>query len=70
MILPSALLGGIAAIAGLASGATLGSTSLLNPYTPGVFAGLLALGAIALLLADRAARPVLERVGTDLSERE
>ncbi|MGP4029919.1 hypothetical protein [Actinomadura sp. 3N407] len=70
MILPSALLGGVAALAGLASGSTLGSTALLNPYSAGVFTGLLALGAIALLLADRTARPVLERVGTDLSERE
>ncbi|TDD34136.1 FtsX-like permease family protein [Actinomadura sp. KC06] len=70
MILPSALLGTIAAIAGLASGATIGSAGVLNPYSTGVLAGLLALGAIALLLADRTARPVLERVGTDLSERE
>ncbi|MGH3588130.1 MAG: hypothetical protein ACRDQ0_17635, partial [Pseudonocardia sp.] len=70
MILPSALLGTIAAIAGLAGGSTIGSAGLLKPYSAGVFAGLLTLGAIALLLADRTARPVLERVGTDLSERE
>jgi hypothetical protein len=70
MILPAALLGGVAAIAGLASGSTLGATSLLNPYSAGIFAGLLALGAIALHLADRTVQPVLERVSADLSERE
>jgi len=70
MLLPSIVLGGIAAIAGLASGSTLGSASLFNPYSAGIFAGLLALGAIALVLADRTARPVLERTGADLSERE
>jgi len=70
IVLPTAVLGGVAAIAGLASGSTLGSTSLLNPYTAGIFAGLLALGTTALLLADRTARPVLERAGADLSERE
>jgi len=70
MILPTALLAGVAAIAGLASGSTLGSTSLLNPYSAGIFAGLLALGAVALHLADRSVQPVLERVSADLSERE
>jgi hypothetical protein len=70
MILPTIFLGGIAAVAGLASGSTLGSDSLLNPYTAGIFAGLLALGALALLLADRTAQPILERASTDLSERE
>jgi len=70
MILPTILLGGVAAIAGLASGSTLGSASLLNPYTAGIFTSLLALGALALLLADRTAQPVLERASTDLSARE
>ncbi|MER6666877.1 FtsX-like permease family protein [Amycolatopsis japonica] len=70
MILPTAMLGGIAAVAGLASGSTLGAASLLNPYSIGIFAGLFAVGAIALLLADRTTRPILERVSTDLSERE
>jgi hypothetical protein len=70
MILPTAILGGIAAVAGLASGLTLGSASLLNPYSAGIFAGLTTLGAIALLLADRTTRPILKRVSTDLSERE
>jgi hypothetical protein len=69
-IVPTALLGGIAAIAGLASGSTLGSASLLNPYSAGIFGGLLALAALALLLADRTAQPVLERTSADLSERE
>jgi ABC-type branched-subunit amino acid transport system ATPase component len=70
MLPPTILLGGIAAIAGLASGSTLGSASLLNPYSAGIFAGLLALGAIALMLADRTSQPVLERTSADLSERE
>lgn len=70
MILPTVMLGGIAAIAGLASGSTLGAASLLNPYSLGIFAGLVAVGAIALLLADRTTQPILERVGTDLTERE
>jgi hypothetical protein len=70
MILPTALLGGTAAVAGLASGLTLGAASLLNPYSAGIFAGLIALGAIALLLADRTTQPILRRVSTDLSERE
>lgn len=70
MILPTALLGGIAAIAGLASGLTLGSASLLNPYSLGIFAGLIGIGAFALLLADRTTQQTLERVSTDLSERE
>jgi hypothetical protein len=70
MILPTAMLGGVAAVAGLASGLTLGAASLLNPYSLGIFAGLVAVGAIALLLADRTTRPILERVSTDLSERE
>jgi hypothetical protein len=70
IVLPIALLGGIAAIAGLASGSTLGSASLLNPYSAGIFAGLLALGALALLLADRTTQPILERASTDLSELE
>lgn len=70
MILPTAMLGGTAAVAGLASGLTLGAASLLNPYSLGIFAGLVAVGAVALLLADRTTRPILERVSTDLSERE
>ncbi|HEX4814984.1 MAG TPA: FtsX-like permease family protein [Nonomuraea sp.] len=70
MILPTAILGGIAAVAGLTSGLTLGAASLLNPYSIGIFAGLMALGAIALLLADRSTEPILERVRTDLSQRE
>ncbi|MFG2087614.1 MULTISPECIES: hypothetical protein [unclassified Spirillospora] len=36
----------------------------------GFFTGLLALGALAFLTSDRTASPVLERTGTDLSERE
>lgn len=67
--LPTALLAPAAAVGGLASGATLGSASLLNPYTPGIFAGIAALGVLALVLADRTARPVLEQVSADLSER-
>lgn len=70
MILPTAMLGGIAAVAGLASGLTLGAASLLNPYSLGIFAGLVAVGVLALLLADRTTRPILHRVSTDLSERE
>lgn len=70
MILPTIMLGSIAAVAGLASGATLGLTSLLNPYSIGTFGGLLALGSLALVLADRTAQPLLERASTDLSERE
>lgn len=70
MILPTAILGAIAAVAGLAAGSTLGAVSLLNPYSLGIFAGLIAVGATALLLADRTTQPVLERVSTDLSERE
>lgn len=70
LILPTALLGGVAALAGLASGSTVGSTSLVNPYSAGIGGALLALGTMALLLADRATQPVLERTSTDLSERE
>ena len=70
MILPTLLLGGVAAMAGIAGGSTLGLTSPLNPHSAGIFAGLLALGALALLLADRAAQPALERASTDLTERE
>ncbi len=70
MVLPTLVLGAIAAIAGLASGSSLGSASLLNPYTAGIFGGLLALGALALFLADRTAQPILARASTDLSERE
>jgi hypothetical protein len=70
MILPTAVLGGVAAVAGLVSGLTVGVTNPLNPYSIGIFGGLTALGVIALLLADRATRPVLLRVSTDLSERE
>jgi hypothetical protein len=70
MILPTILLGGVAAIAGLASGSTLGLTNPLNPYSIGIFASLLALGGLALVLADRTAQPVLERASTDLTERE
>lgn len=70
MILPTILIGGLAAIAGVASGSTLGSTSLLNPYSVSLFGGLLLLGTLVLLLADRITRPILERVTADLSERE
>jgi hypothetical protein len=70
MILPTLLLGAIAAAAGLISGSSLGATSPLNPSSAGIFAGLIALGALAPLLADRTAQPVLARVSTDLSERE
>lgn len=70
MILPTIFLGSIAALAGLVAGSTLGLVNLLNPYTIGIFVGLLALGVLALLFADRTARPILERVSTDLSERE
>ncbi|MPZ63898.1 MAG: FtsX-like permease family protein [Propionibacteriales bacterium] len=70
MIVPTILLGGVAAIAGIASGSSLGSTSLLNPYSASILAALVLLGAVALLLADRIERPVLERATADLSERE
>ncbi|MGB3442571.1 MAG: FtsX-like permease family protein [Actinophytocola sp.] len=70
MVLPTAMLGGTAAVAGLASGLTLGAASLLNPYSLGIFGGLIAVGVLALLLADRTTRPILARVSTDLSERE
>ncbi|GAA2273951.1 hypothetical protein GCM10009853_029770 [Glycomyces scopariae] len=70
MLLPTALLGGIAVAAGLAGGTTLGSVDLLNPATLGVLTGLLALAAAAVLAADRAVRPALARVSTDLAERE
>jgi hypothetical protein len=64
------LLDSIAASAGLASGSTLGAASLLNSDTAGIFAGLLTLGALALLLADQTTQPILERASTDLTERE
>ncbi|SPT50190.1 FtsX-like permease family protein [Actinomadura madurae] len=70
MTLPTVILGGIAAAAGLLGGSTLGVTSLVNPYSSGIFLALLALGGLALLLADRTTRPVLDRTSTDLSERE
>ncbi|MCQ0015425.1 hypothetical protein [Actinomadura madurae] len=70
MTLPTVILGGIAAAAGLLGGSTLGVTSLFNPYSAGIFLALLALGGLALLLADRTTRPVLDRTSTDLSERE
>jgi hypothetical protein len=70
MILPTILLGGVAVIGGIASGSSLGSTSLLNPYSASIFAALVLLGAIALLLADRLVRPVLDGTTADLSERE
>jgi hypothetical protein len=70
MILPTALLGGIAVVAGLAGGSTLGSVDLLNPSSMGVLAGLLALAVLALAAAARVVRPVLERVSTDLAERD
>jgi len=70
MILPTVLLGGIAAVSGLVSGSSLGSTTLLNPYSAGIFAALVLLGATALMLADRLTRTVLERTTADLSERE
>jgi hypothetical protein len=70
MVLPTIVLGGVAAIAGLGAGSTLGSTSLLNPYSTGIFAGLIALAAMALHLADRTVRPVLEQASADLTERE
>ncbi|MEU6248649.1 hypothetical protein [Glycomyces sp. NPDC047010] len=53
-----------------AAGSTLGAVRLLNPATIGVLAGLLALAALAWTAADRAVRPVLTRVSTDLTERE
>jgi hypothetical protein len=68
IVLPLLLLGGIAAVAGLAGGSTLGSVGLLNPYTAGIVAGVVVLGALALLLADRTTRPALERAGVDVSE--
>ncbi|PWB43413.1 MAG: hypothetical protein C3F10_12080 [Dehalococcoidia bacterium] len=70
LVLPTALVGTIAAIAGLISGSTSGGVSLLNAYSAGIFAGLFSIGAIALWLAGRASHPVLERVSTDLTERE
>jgi hypothetical protein len=70
MVLPALVLGGAAAAAGIASGSTLGSTSLLNPFSAAFFMGLALVGATALLLADRLARPVLEQATADLSERE
>jgi hypothetical protein len=70
MILPTVLLGGIAAVSGLVSGSSLGSTTLLNPYSAGIFAALVLLRATALMLADRLTRTVLERTTADLSERE
>ncbi|QSB13751.1 hypothetical protein JQS43_19605 [Natronosporangium hydrolyticum] len=70
IILPTVLLAGVASIAGIASGASLGVVNPLNPYTLTTFAGVMVIGAIALLLADLTMRPVLERVSTDLSERE
>lgn len=70
MVMPTILLGSVAVVAGLASGSTLGAANLLNPYTAGILTGLLALGALAVLLADRIARPVLLRTSTDLTERE
>ncbi|MFY1688389.1 FtsX-like permease family protein [Plantactinospora sp. WMMB782] len=69
VVLPTAVLGGTAAVAGLAAGSSLGAASLLNPYSLGIFAGLLAVGATALLLADRTTRPILRRVSTSFSER-
>ena len=70
MILPTLLLGTLAAAAGIAAGSSLGTTSLLHPFSAGIFAVLLALGTLAVYFADRTAQPVLERASTDLSERE
>jgi hypothetical protein len=70
MILPTIILGGIATAAGLLSGSTLGVASLFNLHSASIFLALLTLGALALLLADRTTRPVLDRTSTDLSERE
>lgn len=71
---PTVLLGGVAAAGGIVSGATLGSTNLLDPDSAVIvvttFAALVLLGASSLVLADRIVRPVLDRVTADISERE
>ncbi len=70
LVIPTAVAGGFATLAGLVSGSTVGSVSLVNPYTIAILAGLTGVGAAALWLADRATRPVLARAGSDLSARE
>lgn len=70
MLLPTLVLGCVALAAGMATGLVAGTPDIINVYSAAIVAGLAAVGVIAVLLADRAARPVLRHATADLSERE